>query len=78
MFNTLMSLVPVDVLLKVYLKVPLPFLLYINNLGSSLNDHAVITFFADDFSIFTTSCKKEVDEAAAQPVVNSVLIWSQE
>ena len=82
-FNSSTSLVPVDVLLKAYLNVPsLP--LYsscstINNLASSLNDDAVIALFADDVSILTTARKKEdVVEAAAQSVVNSVVIWSHE
>ena len=52
------------------------FLFYINNLASSLNDDAVIALFAD-VSILTTARKKEDAEAAAQTVVNSVLIWSQ-
>ena len=56
---------------------PLLFLLYINNLASSLNDDAVIALFADDVSILTTARKKEDAEVAAQSVVNSVLIWSQ-
>ena len=57
---------------------PLLFLFYINNLASSLNDDAVIALFADDISILATACKKEDTEAAAQSVVNSVLICSQE
>ena len=57
---------------------PLLFLFYINNLASSLNDDAVIALFADVASIFTTARKKEDAEVAAQSVVNSVLIWSQE
>ena len=56
-------------------------LFYINNLASSLNDDAVIALFANDVSIFTKACKackKEVTEANAQSVVNSVVSWSQE
>ena len=56
---------------------PLPFLFYINNLASSLNDDAVVALFADDVSILTTAHKKEDAEATAQSLVNSVLIWSQ-
>ena len=56
---------------------PLLFLFCINNLASSLNDGAVTALFADDVSILTTTRKKEEVEAAAQSVVNSVLIWSQ-
>ena len=37
----------------------------------------MIALFADDVSILTTACKEEDAEAAAQSVVNSVLIWSQ-
>ena len=52
MSNSLMSLAPVTVLHKVYLKVPflspLLFLFYINNSDSSLNNNAVITLIADD------------------------------
>ena len=57
---------------------PLLFLFYINNLASSLNDNAIIILFADDVSILTIAHKKEDAEAAAQPVVMSVVIWSQE
>ena len=57
---------------------PLLFLFYINNLASSLNDDAIIALFADDVSILTTAYKKEDAEAAAQSVVNSVVIWRQE
>ena len=57
---------------------PLLFLFYINDLASSLNNDAVIALFADDVSILTTACKKEDAEAAAQSVVTSVVIWSQE
>ena len=56
---------------------PLLFLLYINNLASSLNNDAVLALFADDVSILTTARKNEDAEAAAQSVVNYVLIWSQ-
>ena len=56
---------------------PLLFLLYINNLASSLNHDAVLALFADDVSILTTARKNEDAEAAAQSVVNYVLIWSQ-
>ena len=56
---------------------PLLFLFYINNLASSLNDDAVIALFTDDVSILTTARKKEDAEAAAQSIVNFVLIWSQ-
>ena len=38
----------------------------------------LIVLYADDVSILTTACKKEDTEAAAQSVVNSVVIWSQE
>ena len=57
---------------------PLLSLFYINNLASSLNDDAIIALFADDVSILTTAYKKEDAEAAAQSVVNSVVIWRQE
>ena len=57
---------------------PLLFLFYINDLASSLNDDAVITLFTDVVSILTTACKREDAEAAAQSVVTSVVIWSQE
>ena len=57
---------------------PLLFLFYINNLASSLNDDAVIALFANDVSIITAARKKEDAEVAAQSVLNSVLIWSQE
>ena len=53
---------------------PQLFLFYINNLASSVNDDAVIALFADGILIL----KKEDVEVAAQSVVNSVLIWSQE
>ena len=48
-------------------------LFYINDLASSPNDDAVIALFTDD--ILTTARKKEDAEAAAQSVVNSVVIW---
>ena len=54
------------------------FLFYINDLASSLNDDAVIALFVDDVSILTTAQKKEDTEAAAQSVVNSIVISSQE
>ena len=38
----------------------------------------LIALYADDVSILTTAHKKEDTEAAAQSVVNSVVIWSQE
>ena len=57
---------------------PLLFLFYINNLAFLLNNDAVIALFADDVSILTTSRKKEDAEAAAQSLVNSVVIWIQE
>ena len=57
-----MSLVPVDVLLKVYL-----------NLASTLNDDVVIALFADDVSILILARKKEDAEPAAQSGVNSIL-----
>ena len=57
---------------------PLLFLFYISNLASSRNDDAFIALFGDDVSILTTARKKEDAEVAAQSVVNSVLIWSQE
>ena len=56
---------------------PLLFLFYINNFAASRNDYAVIALFAGEVSILTTACKKEDAEAAAQTVVNSILIWSQ-
>ena len=56
---------------------PLLFLFYINNLASLLSSVAAIAIFADDVSILTTAHKKDA-EAAAQSVVNSVLIWRQE
>ena len=61
-----------------YVLAPLLFLFYINDLASSLIDDAVIVLFADAVSILTTACKKEDVEAAAQSVVTSVVIWSQE
>ena len=57
---------------------PLLFLFYINSLASLLNDDAVIALFADDVSNLTIACKKEDAETAAQSIVNSVVIWSQE
>ena len=57
---------------------PLLFLFCINSLASLLNDDAVIALFADDVSNLTITCKKEDAEAAAQSIVNSVVIWSQE
>ena len=57
---------------------PLLFLFYINDLASSPNDEAIIALFFDDISILTTARKKEDAEAAAQSVVTSVVIWSQE
>ena len=54
------------------------FLFYINNLASSLINDAVIALFAHDVSILTTARKKEDAIAAAQSVVNSIVIWSQE
>ena len=54
------------------------FLFYINNLASSLINDAVIAVFAHDVSILTTARKKEDAIAAAQSVVNSIVIWSQE
>ena len=82
MFNSLTYLVPVNVLLKVYHKVlflpPYSFPFTINSLAFSPNDDAVVVLFADDVSILTTACKKEDAEAAAQSVVNCVVIWSQE
>ena len=56
---------------------PLLFLFYINNLASSLIRDAVIDLFAHDVSILTTARKKEDAKAAAQSVVNSIVIWSQ-
>ena len=47
-------------------------------MASLLNDDAVIALFADDISMLTTAHKKVDAEAAAQSVVNSVVIWSQE
>ena len=38
----------------------------------------LIALYADDVSILTTAHKKKDTEAAAQSVVNSVVIWSQE
>ena len=82
MFNSTTSLVLVIVLLKVYLKGPfLPLYSCCSKstvLTSVLNNDAVIALFADDVSIFITACKKEDSEAAAQSVVNSVVIWSQQ
>ena len=60
-----------------YVLTPLLFLFYINDLASLLNEDAVNALFTDDVSIFTTACKKEDTEAAAQSVVNSVVIWSK-
>ena len=57
---------------------PLLFLFYINSLAFSLNDDGVITLFVGDVSGLTTARQKEDAEAAAQSVVNSVVIWSQE
>ena len=61
-----------------FLLAPLLFLFYINDLASSLDDDAVIALFVDDVSILTTAHKKEDAEAAAQSIVTSVVIWSQE
>ena len=72
-FNSSTSLVPVNVLLKVYLKAvlaPLLFLFYINDLASLVNENAVIALLADDISILTKACKKEDAEAATQSLVN--------
>ena len=80
-FNSSTSLVPVNVLLKVYLKAvlaPLLFLFYINDLASLVNKNAVIDLLADDISILTKACKKEDAEAATQSLVNSIVILSQE
>ena len=80
-FNSSTSLVPVNVLLKVYLKAvlaPLLFLFYINDLASLVNENAVIALLADDISILTKACKKEDAEAATQSLVNSIVILSQE
>ena len=57
--------------------VPFLFLFYFNNLASLLDDNAAMAVFTDDVSILTTACKKEDAEAAAQSMVNSVLIWKQ-
>ena len=81
LFNSSTSLVPVNVLLKVYLKAvlaPLLFLFYINDLASLVNENAVIALLADDISILTKACKKEDAEAATQSLVNSIVILSQE
>ena len=81
MFNSSTLSVPADALLKVTSRFrfcPLRFLFYINELASSLNDDAVIALFADDVSILTTARKKEDAKAAAQSVLTSVVIWSQE
>ena len=81
LFNSSTSLVPVNVLLKVYLKAvlaPLLFLFYINDLASLVNKNAVIALLADDISILTKACKKEDAEAATQSLVNSIVILSQE
>ena len=80
-FNSSTSLVPVNVLLKVYLKAvlaPLLFLFYINDLASLVNKNAVIALLADDIPILTKACKKEDAEAATQSLVNSIVILSQE
>ena len=81
LFNSATSLVPVNVLVKVYLKAvlaPLLFLFYINDLASLVNENAVIALLADDISILTKACKKEDAEAATQSLVNSIVILSQE
>ena len=57
---------------------PLLFLFYINDLATTLNNDAVIAFFADDVSILTTARKREDAEVTAQSVVSSVVTWSQE
>ena len=57
---------------------PFLFLFYTNNLASLLNNDAVIALFADDVSILATAWKKEDAKAAAQSVVNSMLIRCQE
>ena len=57
---------------------PLLFPFYMNDLAFSLNDDTIIALFADGASILTTTRKKENAEAAAQSVVTSVVIWSQE
>ena len=58
--------------------IPLLFLFYISDLASSLKDYAAIALFADVVSILTTTQRKKDAETAAQSVVISVLIWSQE
>ena len=81
LFNSSTSLVPVNVLLKVYLKAvlaPLLFLFYIIDLASLVKENAVIALLADDISILTKACKKEDAEAATQSLVNSIVILSQE
>ena len=76
-WNSLMSSVPVVVLPKVYLKAQFsPPYSSCSTLTIS-NDYSVIVLFAGEVSILTTACKKEDAEAAAQSVVNSILIWSQ-
>ena len=80
-FNSSTPLVLVNVLLKVYLKAvlaPLLFLFYIIDLASLVKENAVIALLADDISILTKACKKEDAEAAAQSLVNSIVILSQE
>ena len=57
--------------------VSLLFLFYITSLASSLNDNEVIALFANTVPILTAARKAE-NAVAAQSVVNSDLIWSQE
>ena len=52
---------------------PLLFLLYFNDLATTLNKNAVIALFADDVSILTTADT----EATAQSAVSSFVAWSQ-
>ena len=61
-----------------FILAPLFFLFYINNLASLFKGDVVVALFTDDISILTTIHQREVAEATAQLVLNSVLTWNQE
>ena len=82
MLNSSMSLVPVDALLKIYLKVPFFSLYY--SCFTLITWLFCLTMMQLLPSLLMTSLsslhlgKKEDAEAAAQSLVNSVVIWIQE